>query len=75
MLLTNVPKFVILPETYIYKRTFMESEQYSITRTFSIKIKLWKRFKERLHKERLTVSATLTRLIEKWLSGEINLDV
>lgn len=50
----------------------MKNDEYKITRTFSVKIKLWKCFKDKLADERKGVSEVISLLIEQWLNGKIN---
>lgn len=48
----------------------MDIQNYSITRTFSIKIDLWERFKKKVHNQRLGISEVIVMLIERWLSED-----
>ena len=45
-------------------------DEYVITRTFSIKIKLWKMFTQKVTDEGLGISEVLTVLISEWLNAE-----
>lgn len=47
----------------------MSIQDYSITRTFSIKIDLWERFKEKVNQKRLGISEVIVMLIEQWLES------
>jgi len=50
------------------------ANEYSITKTFSIQIKVWKAFEDWLYKNRLPKSGTLAALINALVAGKIAID-
>ena len=47
---------------------------YTISKTFSLKSDLWEKFREKTKEKAFSTSYVIRRLIEKWLTGEIEID-